>query len=1125
MVAHPEHLLRHVRDSVPRPTVATEAELLDRFVCCRDEEAFAALVARHGSMVLGVCRRVLRDADTAQDVAQATFLVLARQAATIRQPDSLAAFLHQTARHLALKHLRAETRRRQHEIQAQQSIPARGGVDPLDELTVRELLAIFDEEVQQLPDRYRLPFILCCLEGRSHDEAARQLGWTPGSVKGRLERARARLHVRLDRRGLSLSAVLVGVETARGAMPAGFIPSTLQSVLLTIAEEGIRSTTLPRTKILLALFLAVSVVTAGITAVTRQGQGEQTGEQKQSKAPKESAEKQQARTDRHGDPLPEGAIARLGNLRWRGAGEIEALAFSPDGKTVASGSNQGICLFDADGKLIRHIKPFSSFYRRLAFSQDGRKLACWAMVPAGGDRGKMVVQLWEVLGGRKTREFDVDALQWLGWSPEGEPLAIILARGVVVLREMGTGKERRLVEEDLPEPLYGFYSCAYIPAARVLAVHGKSRTIHVWDVSTNKKRWTLEPRYRIVYGLALTPDGRSLASLSRDGEKYSYQLWDLITGKSTRTVAGDQKDPEAVAFSPDGKTLATVGWRDVRFHDVLSCRERSRTSGVAPLAKWIAFSSDSKTLATTERHSGAIHLWDVTSAARKAGPAGHTNRPNRASFSADGRRVATGGTLDGTIFVWDPTTGEPLTRFRGGEWVRACAFSTDGRTLIRCSTGANLDFLDASSGRLLHTAKLADPDRPDTVQSGLDMHLSDDRKTLVTISLYHASKPGQSVEEELLLIGWDATTRKQLFRRRRAAISLWPVVSADVRMLAATLGSRRDRELERFASPTRRVFVEDLATGNRLLLLPEIRGLNYPLAFSPDGRLLATTTSRNVPGAKANERGYKLRLWEMESGREVLALPTTFDARVAFSPDGRLLALPTARGEVLLWDLRRGKEHQRLKGFDADVTSLAYSPDSKRLVGGLSTSTLLVWEVARNSAKPARLDASAAAGAWTDLAGEPGKAFAARGALTTSPAEAIALLKVHLKPVQPADAQVLRRLLADLDSDSFAAREKAGKELEKLGDRARGALLEALKQRPALEVHRRIQALLARLALPVTEPETLRVLRALAVLEDIGTPECQKILETLAGGAAEARLTLAANVSLERLARRATRQP
>src|SRR5437763_824110 len=141
MAAHPERILRHLRRLVPRPPSdpATDAGLLDAFVRRKDEDAFAALVARHGPMVLGVCRRVLRDAHKAEDAAQATFLVLARKADTIRRPETLAVWLHRTAHHLALKGRRADTARREREVRSALATPGPSPPDPLDELTVREL--------------------------------------------------------------------------------------------------------------------------------------------------------------------------------------------------------------------------------------------------------------------------------------------------------------------------------------------------------------------------------------------------------------------------------------------------------------------------------------------------------------------------------------------------------------------------------------------------------------------------------------------------------------------------------------------------------------------------------------------------------------------------------------------------------------------------------------------------------------------------------------------------------------------------------------------------------------------------------------------------------------------------
>lgn len=213
----PERLLGHLRQLVQRPAVEpeTDAALLTSFARNRDETAFATLVTRHGSMVLQVCRGILRDAHGAEDAAQATWLVLARKAPRLRHPDRLAAWLHGTARQIALRARRQVERQQQRDHRAVQQTARTAAMEPLDVLSVRESLALLDEEVQRLPLVYRLPVLLCCLEGCTQEEAARQLGWSVGSVKGRLERGRRRLHARLVRRGLTLTAALSAVELVR----------------------------------------------------------------------------------------------------------------------------------------------------------------------------------------------------------------------------------------------------------------------------------------------------------------------------------------------------------------------------------------------------------------------------------------------------------------------------------------------------------------------------------------------------------------------------------------------------------------------------------------------------------------------------------------------------------------------------------------------------------------------------------------------------------------------------------------------------------------------------------------------------------------------------------------------
>src|SRR5262245_15913852 len=179
-----------------------DRHLLQQFVQSRDEKAFAALVERHGKWVLGVCRRVAGETD-ADDVFQAVFLALSRNAHRLRRPDALPAWLHATAHRLSLNALRA--RRRRHS--AEDRAPIKPATNPLDDLSARELLTLLDAAIHKLPEPHRLAVILCCLDGLSLDEAANRLGVTSGVIKGRLERGRAQLRKLLGKHGLALPAV------------------------------------------------------------------------------------------------------------------------------------------------------------------------------------------------------------------------------------------------------------------------------------------------------------------------------------------------------------------------------------------------------------------------------------------------------------------------------------------------------------------------------------------------------------------------------------------------------------------------------------------------------------------------------------------------------------------------------------------------------------------------------------------------------------------------------------------------------------------------------------------------------------------------------------------------------
>ena len=215
-------LLQHVRRLAA--TASSDEQLLADFLARRSDDAFAALLGRHGPMVLNVCRRILHDAHAAEDVFQATFLVLADRAGAIRRRASLAGFLHGVAYRLAVR-----ARRR-----SMQSLPAAvcdKAVGPPEGLAWKEMLGILDHELGQLSDRYRAPLVLCYLEGRTQDEAARQLGWSLNTLRRRLAQGRRLLEARLRGRGVTLPAALAGLLAAGAvAVPGPLRAATLAAV-------------------------------------------------------------------------------------------------------------------------------------------------------------------------------------------------------------------------------------------------------------------------------------------------------------------------------------------------------------------------------------------------------------------------------------------------------------------------------------------------------------------------------------------------------------------------------------------------------------------------------------------------------------------------------------------------------------------------------------------------------------------------------------------------------------------------------------------------------------------------------------------------------------------------------
>ncbi|MGH7222810.1 MAG: WD40 repeat domain-containing protein, partial [Gemmataceae bacterium] len=599
---------------------------------------------------------------------------------------------------------------------------------------------------------------------------------------------------------------------------------------------------------------------------------------------------------------------------------------------------------------------------------------------------------------------------------------------------------------------------------KTLAV-GTLKRIELVDAASGKERGHLVADMKVVCGLAFTPDGQTLVSLSAD---HKVRIWDVAARKVRRSFDAPSFNlgDKPMTLSPDGKTLAvrTEGCV-IRRWDVASGRELHipLPGHDAPVYS-IGFSPDGHTLISSSR--GQTRLWDAaTWRPRRLLPqTAHALPPALGGKLLALEAIDNSSTVAPTVRVWDLSTGQD---------VRRLLLPTDNAIL-----GNSWDPQLAVGGQV--------------------------------VVVMHYKFIGRKNPHCLTV--WNAATGERLRTVSLGERVCRPAVSADGQTVV--LGGDRQ------------VLVCDLASGRLRALLGGDQECSR-LAISPDGRLIAGVIA---PAGERDFEGRTIRLWELASGQEVFTLrghPRRIGP-LAFSPNGRLLATgsggwtyvksATSAAEMRLWDVFNGREVGRFRGHDADTSVLAFTPDGARLVSGHDDGTLLVWEAGAHATPPAgKVGAEAVTRAWADLAADAPRAFRGRGVLASAPEKAMTLLTKHLRPAQPADPQRLRRLLADLDSEQFTTREKAQEELEKLGDLAEPVLRRTLDIKPTLEVRRRVQAILERLRGPVTRSEILQALRAVAVLEDIGTSKARRLLEELAKGTPEARLTREAKTSLRRL--------
>lgn len=805
--------------------------------------------------------------------------------------------------------------------------------------------------------------------------------------------------------------------------------------------------------------------------------------------PAAKSEPRHPHVDLFGNPLPDEAITRIGSMCLRHGAPISRLAFSPDGKALVSGAIGGVCIWDiATGKLRRRLK-FDDITERcldIVFRPGG------ILVASGGEDKKIVtIRLIDPASGAVRRRIVLREPVWLAepvFSPDGKQIAYSPDKNSVRIYDAATKRENLRISVHGN----GGRALAFAPDSKTIAFTDLTDNVPIHDAMNGKRVCEVKREGESLSRPVFSPDGRFLASVSfpkngKPGELTHVTVWDVATGKERhrlQSVFGD------IIFSPDSKTLS-IGCQngEIVFWDMASGKELRRFL-VEDFYVGLVFSPDGKALAAS-CCGGTIRLLDPAT--------GQVIPPSadpsldvifQLRFSADSKRLIGHG---GKYVAWEPGSGREIRRFAkvpAPRW--RLPLAPDESLLASAEENGAICLHDARTGKVIRKLK-------GHKESVWDMIFSVDGRCLIS----------SSADGTIRL--WDVARGRELNQLKGGGDrTMHLAISPDDRWLASVGDSRGPRG-------SHEVILWDLARVKERTRFT-LAGNGWPrqMAFSQDSRLLAAGGGGTGP----NEPG-RVQIWDVAAGNQ----RSSFDGHksyvysVAFSADSRMLATGATDGSLSLWELASGRKRHEFVGHENQIFSLAFSPDGRMLAASSYDVPVYVWDVAGAIEHPRHpLSNDELQRSWTSLADEDAAAaFEAIRRLAGAPGKALPFLQQHLKPVPAPDQKRIRQLVDMLDSADFATRQKAAEELEKQNDATTGILRQILtKEKPSLEVRRRLEQIVENIE---NKPEALRAVRAVEVLEWIATPDAGRLLDELAKGTADARLTREVAAALRRLRR------